>query len=94
MQAYAEGYELLAAEPRIIAVDSAVGAWHKDSWLLEVLVDALRPDPESSSISAYAEDSGEAAAPSRIPTLTRCRSRLSRLPCLRDSPPDSWIRRR
>ena len=29
MQAYAEGYELLAAEPRIAAPDSVMRAWQK-----------------------------------------------------------------
>ncbi|TSD40391.1 decarboxylating 6-phosphogluconate dehydrogenase [Rhodococcus sp. KBS0724] len=63
MQAYAEGYELLAAEPRISAVENVMGAWQKGtvvrSWLLELLVAALREDPGLSSISGYTEDSGE-----------------------------------
>jgi 6-phosphogluconate dehydrogenase (decarboxylating) len=29
MQAYAEGYELLAAEPRITTVDGVEGSWQK-----------------------------------------------------------------
>lgn len=63
MQAYAEGYELLAAEPRIAAVENVLGAWQKGtvvrSWLLELLVAALREDPDLNLISAYTEDSGE-----------------------------------
>ena len=63
MQAYAEGYELLAAEPRITAVDSVMRAWQKGtvvrSWLLELLVKALQRDPGLSSISGYTDDSGE-----------------------------------
>ena len=63
MQAYAEGYELLAAEPRITVPDAVMGAWQKGtvvrSWLLDLLVAALRQDPGLSSISGFAEDSGE-----------------------------------
>ena len=63
MQAYAEGYELLAAEPRITVPDAVMGAWQKGtvvrSWLLELLVAALDEDPGLSSISGYTEDSGE-----------------------------------
>ncbi|MGW4338589.1 phosphogluconate dehydrogenase (NAD(+)-dependent, decarboxylating) [Rhodococcus koreensis] len=63
MQAYAEGYELLATEPRITAAESVIGAWQKGtvvrSWLLELLVAALRQDPGLSSLSGYTEDSGE-----------------------------------
>ena len=63
MQAYAEGYELLAAEPRITAPDTVMGAWRQGtvvrSWLLDLLVAALRQDPGLSSISGYTEDSGE-----------------------------------
>ncbi|RYE41094.1 MAG: decarboxylating 6-phosphogluconate dehydrogenase [Hyphomicrobiales bacterium] len=63
MQAYAEGYELLAAEPRITSPDNVMGAWQKGtvvrSWLLELLVNALREDPGLSSIAGYTEDSGE-----------------------------------
>ncbi|MFF2059896.1 phosphogluconate dehydrogenase (NAD(+)-dependent, decarboxylating) [Rhodococcus qingshengii] len=63
MQAYAEGYELLVAEPRITAVENVLGAWQKGtvvrSWLLELLVAALREDPDLNLISGYTEDSGE-----------------------------------
>ncbi|WP_337110339.1 phosphogluconate dehydrogenase (NAD(+)-dependent, decarboxylating) [Prescottella equi] len=63
MQAYAEGYELLAAESRITAPDSVMAAWQQGtvvrSWLLELLVSALREDPGLGSISGYTEDSGE-----------------------------------
>ncbi|MFE2999631.1 phosphogluconate dehydrogenase (NAD(+)-dependent, decarboxylating) [Nocardia sp. NPDC059246] len=63
MQAYAEGYELLAAEPGIIAPDEVMMAWQKGtvvrSWLLELLVAALREDAGLGSISGYTEDSGE-----------------------------------
>ncbi|MBC2637921.1 MULTISPECIES: phosphogluconate dehydrogenase (NAD(+)-dependent, decarboxylating) [unclassified Rhodococcus (in: high G+C Gram-positive bacteria)] len=63
MQAYAEGYELVVAEPRITTPDTVMGAWQQGtvvrSWLLELLVAALREDPGLRSISGYAADSGE-----------------------------------
>ena len=64
MQAWAEGYELLAARDDLI--DDVVGvfsAWQRGtvvrSWLLELLVRALRDDPDLSDIEGYVEDSGE-----------------------------------
>jgi 6-phosphogluconate dehydrogenase len=63
MEAYAEGYELLAAEESIVDVPSVVRAWSKGtvvrSWLLDLLVQALSGDPELASVSGYTEDSGE-----------------------------------
>ncbi|MFE3002371.1 phosphogluconate dehydrogenase (NAD(+)-dependent, decarboxylating) [Nocardia sp. NPDC059246] len=63
MQAYAEGYELLAAEESIVDVPAVLRAWSKGtvvrSWLLDLLVQALSDDPELASLSGYTEDSGE-----------------------------------
>ncbi|SED91839.1 phosphogluconate dehydrogenase (NAD(+)-dependent, decarboxylating) [Rhodococcus koreensis] len=63
MQAYAEGYELLAAEESIQDVPAVLRAWSQGtvvrSWLLDLLVQALSEDPALSSISGYTEDSGE-----------------------------------
>ncbi|GAA4659628.1 phosphogluconate dehydrogenase (NAD(+)-dependent, decarboxylating) [Gordonia humi] len=63
MQAYAEGYELLAAESRIAAPDKVMTAWQSGtvvrSWLLELLVAALGEDPAFAAITDYVEDSGE-----------------------------------
>jgi 6-phosphogluconate dehydrogenase len=63
MQAYAEGYELLAAEESIHDVSAVLRAWSQGtvvrSWLLDLLVQALAEDPALSSISGYTEDSGE-----------------------------------
>lgn len=63
MQAFGEGYELLKASELGIDVDSTLGAWRHGSvvrsWLLELLVDALRDDPGLEGISGWAEDSGE-----------------------------------
>ncbi|MGH9002089.1 MAG: phosphogluconate dehydrogenase (NAD(+)-dependent, decarboxylating) [Acidimicrobiia bacterium] len=63
MQAYAEGYELLAASDLGIDVNGAVDAWRHGtvirSWLLELLHLALVDDPGLVSIKGWAEDSGE-----------------------------------
>lgn len=64
MQAYAEGYELLASRTDLIAdVPSVFAAWQRGtvvrSWLLELLVDALGEDPQLEGLRGYAEDSGE-----------------------------------
>ncbi|WP_222195697.1 phosphogluconate dehydrogenase (NAD(+)-dependent, decarboxylating) [Modestobacter italicus] len=63
MQAYGEGYELLAAVDLIEDVPGVVASWTQGtvirSWLLDLLVRALQEDPELEKISGYAEDSGE-----------------------------------
>ncbi|MEE1621495.1 phosphogluconate dehydrogenase (NAD(+)-dependent, decarboxylating) [Zafaria sp. Z1313] len=63
MQSYAEGYELLAAKDIIRDVPGTFAAWQKGtvirSWLLDLMVEALRQDPELSRIAGYVEDSGE-----------------------------------
>ncbi|MDN5812306.1 MAG: decarboxylating 6-phosphogluconate dehydrogenase [Micrococcaceae bacterium] len=63
MQAYAEGYELLAAKEIIKDVPGTFGAWQQGtvirSWLLDLLVKALKEDPELKDIAGYVEDSGE-----------------------------------
>ena len=64
MQAWAEGYELLAKRDDIIhAVTGTFEAWQRGtvvrSWLLELLVKALKEDPEFTDIEGYVEDSGE-----------------------------------
>ncbi|WP_305093212.1 phosphogluconate dehydrogenase (NAD(+)-dependent, decarboxylating) [Prescottella sp. R16] len=63
MQAYAEGYELLAAEELITDVPGVLRAWTHGtvvrSWLLELLVKALDEDPGFAGIGGYVEDSGE-----------------------------------
>ncbi|WP_372699584.1 phosphogluconate dehydrogenase (NAD(+)-dependent, decarboxylating) [Arthrobacter sp. JSM 101049] len=63
MQAYAEGYELLAAKDIIRDVPGTFGAWQKGtvirSWLLDLLVKALHEDPQLSKVAGYVEDSGE-----------------------------------
>jgi 6-phosphogluconate dehydrogenase len=63
MQSYAEGYELLTAKDIVKDVPGTIGAWQKGtvirSWLLDLLVEALREDPELAGIAGYVEDSGE-----------------------------------
>jgi 6-phosphogluconate dehydrogenase len=63
MQAYAEGYELLAASDLGIDVHGAIDAWRYGtvirSWLLELLHLALVDDPALEHIKGWAEDSGE-----------------------------------
>ena len=63
MMAYAEGYELLAAEELITDTQAVIQAWTNGtvvrSWLQQLLAKALKEDPEFVEISGYTEDSGE-----------------------------------
>jgi 6-phosphogluconate dehydrogenase len=64
MQAWAEGYELLDTRKDIIKdVTGTFEAWQRGtvvrSWLLELLVKALKEDPEFAEIEGYVQDSGE-----------------------------------
>ena len=63
MMAYAEGYELLAAEPLITDTQAVIQAWSNGtvvrSWLQQLLAKALKEDPNFTDISGYTEDSGE-----------------------------------
>jgi 6-phosphogluconate dehydrogenase len=63
MQAYAEGYELLARSGLGIDVDGALDAWRSGSvvrsWLLDLLVRALQQTPDFDGIAGVAQDSGE-----------------------------------
>ncbi|APE17473.1 phosphogluconate dehydrogenase (NAD(+)-dependent, decarboxylating) [Mycolicibacterium pallens] len=63
MMAYAEGYELLAAEPLIKDTQAVIQAWTNGtvvrSWLQQLLAKALAEDPGFDAISGYTEDSGE-----------------------------------
>ena len=63
MQAYAEGYELLAAKDLVTDVHGTVKAWTRGtvvrSWLLDLLVQALEKDPGLEQIDDWVEDSGE-----------------------------------
>ena len=63
MQAYGEGYELLAAVDLIEDVPGVIASWTQGtvirSWLLDLLVRALEEDPKLEQITGYADDSGE-----------------------------------
>ncbi len=63
MQAYAEGYELLAASDVVHDVPGIFRSWTQGtvvrSWLLDLLVRALDEDDDLSEIRGYAADSGE-----------------------------------
>jgi 6-phosphogluconate dehydrogenase len=63
MQAYAEGYELMAASPLLDNVTETFKSWQQGtvirSWLLDLAVLALESDPGLEKIRGYAADSGE-----------------------------------
>jgi 6-phosphogluconate dehydrogenase len=63
MQAYAEGYELLAAVDVVDDVPAIFKSWREGtvirSWLLDLLDSALGADPKLDKVRGYAEDSGE-----------------------------------
>jgi 6-phosphogluconate dehydrogenase len=63
MQAYGEGYELLEAADVVDNVPEVLASWREGtvirSWLLDLLVDALRSDEGLSKIAGWADDSGE-----------------------------------
>jgi 6-phosphogluconate dehydrogenase len=63
MQAYAEGYELLARSGLGIDAPGALAAWRHGSvvrsWLLDLLVRALDESPGLEGIAGVARDSGE-----------------------------------
>ncbi len=63
MQAYAEGYELLAASELVTDVPGVLDSWRAGtvvrSWLLDLLVKALNEDPQFETVAGYVDDSGE-----------------------------------
>ncbi|MBD5784645.1 decarboxylating 6-phosphogluconate dehydrogenase [Cellulosimicrobium terreum] len=64
MQAYAEGYELLAAKDGLVTdVRGTMKAWTRGtvvrSWLLDLFVRALEEDPSLEAITDWVDDSGE-----------------------------------
>jgi 6-phosphogluconate dehydrogenase len=63
MQAYAEGFELLAAAAVVENVPGVLKAWSRGtvvrSWQLDLLVAALKEDPGLVDLKGYVEDSGE-----------------------------------
>ncbi len=63
MQAYAEGFELLEAAEIVQDVPGVLESWTQGtvvrSWLLDLLVLALKEDPKLEEIKGYVNDSGE-----------------------------------
>ncbi|MEQ3551353.1 phosphogluconate dehydrogenase (NAD(+)-dependent, decarboxylating) [Pseudonocardia nematodicida] len=63
MQAYAEGFELMQASELVTDVPAVVQAWSRGtvvrSWLLDLLVNALREDPDLAELEGWVDDSGE-----------------------------------
>ncbi|MGW0160296.1 phosphogluconate dehydrogenase (NAD(+)-dependent, decarboxylating) [Mycobacterium sp. NPDC003323] len=63
MTAYAEGYEMLAAEELVKDPQAVYQAWTNGtvvrSWLQQLLAKALKEDPGLANISGYTDDSGE-----------------------------------
>ncbi|MFP5021195.1 phosphogluconate dehydrogenase (NAD(+)-dependent, decarboxylating) [Pseudonocardia phyllosphaerae] len=63
MQAYAEGFELMQASELITNVPGVVEAWSRGtvvrSWLLDLLVNALKEDPTLDELEGWVDDSGE-----------------------------------
>jgi 6-phosphogluconate dehydrogenase len=63
MQAFGEGYELLAAADIVKDVPGTFRSWQEGtvirSWLLDLLVNALGEDPGLKELRGYADDSGE-----------------------------------
>jgi 6-phosphogluconate dehydrogenase len=63
MKAYAEGFELMSATELITDVPAVLQAWSRGtvvrSWLLDLLVIALKDDPGLAALDDYVDDSGE-----------------------------------
>jgi 6-phosphogluconate dehydrogenase len=97
MQAYGEGYELLAAVDLIEDVPGVVASWTQGtvirSWLLDLLVRALQEDPALEKIRGYAEDSGEGrwtveqAIENAVPMPTIAASLFARFSSRQDDSP-------
>ncbi|MGJ6981575.1 phosphogluconate dehydrogenase (NAD(+)-dependent, decarboxylating) [Aestuariimicrobium soli] len=63
MQAYAEGWEVLRKAEEVTDVNAAFESWKEGtvirSWLLDLMVNALKADPNLDEIAGVAHDSGE-----------------------------------
>jgi 6-phosphogluconate dehydrogenase len=97
MMAYAEGYELLAAEDLITDPQAVIQAWTNGtvvrSWLQQLLAKALAEDPGLTGISGYTEDSGEGrwtveeAIAHRVPTPVIAASLFARFASRQEDSP-------
>ena len=98
MQAYAEGFELLAASELGIDVPAAVEAWRHGtvirSWLLDLLARALEEDPGLDTAQGLRRRTpARAGGRSRRPSAWRCRPPPSPPRCSPASPPARTSRR-
>jgi 6-phosphogluconate dehydrogenase len=63
MEAYAEGFEILAASEYTLDLARIASLWRNGSvvrsWLLDLAADALREDPRLDHVKDFVEDSGE-----------------------------------
>ena len=63
MQAFAEGFEIMEKSPFNLDLTAVASGWQYSSvvrsWLLELMVLALKQDPKLDKIKGYVEDSGE-----------------------------------
>jgi 6-phosphogluconate dehydrogenase len=97
MQAYAEGWELLEAADVVKDVPATFESWREGtvirSWLLDLIVLALKEDPTLSKVRGYAEDSGEgrwtidAAIKLAVPMPALAAALFARFASRQDEPP-------
>jgi 6-phosphogluconate dehydrogenase len=97
MQAYAEGYELLHTATAVTNVTEVLDSWREGtvvrSWLLDLLVKALRENPDFEGIRGFADDSGEgrwtveAAIEHAVPTPAIAASLFARFASRQDDSP-------
>jgi 6-phosphogluconate dehydrogenase len=63
MQAFAEGFEIMQKSPYNLDLEAIASGWQYGSvvrsWLLELMVLALKEDPKLDGLKDYVEDSGE-----------------------------------
>ncbi len=63
MQAYGEGFDILAGSEFDLKIDEIAEVWRRGSvirsWLLDLAASALRKDPGLEQISGFVQDSGE-----------------------------------
>ena len=97
MQAYAEGYELLEKADMVENVTDVLNSWRTGtvvrSWLLDLLVQALKEDPGLAAIAGWADDSGEgrwtveAAIDHAVPMPAISAALFARFASRQDDPP-------
>ena len=97
MQAYAEGWELLEKVDLVDNVTEVFDSWRSGtvirSWLLDLLVAALKEDEGLSQVAGYAEDSGEgrwtveAAIDNAVPLFAITGSLFARFQSRQDESP-------